>query len=84
VDRRGLPEIATWLTLLVTTGVVTIVAMATHSPGAPYALFTFLGLATAAVGRGTKGAMDRDALRDQVREQIEADARKQLAQRPPA
>ncbi len=63
-DRRGLGEIVAWCTMVVMLGGVVMVAMLRDPQAVPYVMGPFLGLVAALASRGTKGAIDRDALRE--------------------
>lgn len=71
VDRRGLAEIVAWSCAVIMTGLVLTVAMVQRMPEAYVLTGLFSGVITALLSRGTKGAIDRDALREQ-RDQREA------------
>jgi hypothetical protein len=78
-DRRGLGEIISWVTLVVMTGLVAVVAMAMHDPSASYAVAIFSGAVAALLGRGTKAAVDRDAAIE-LRSQLDAERRRPVLQ----
>jgi hypothetical protein len=62
-DRRGLAEIVAWLGALVCVTAVIIASLVVSGHIDPEIRGLFIGLGVALAARGTKGAIDRDALR---------------------
>lgn len=63
IDRRGLAETVAWTGQLVMTGLAFIVAMFKADPVVIHVTMgIFSGSAMALIARGTKGAIDRDAV----------------------
>lgn len=75
MDRRGLGEIIAWVAIVVMTGLVALGAMITRDQSAPFAVSIFAGAVAALLGRGTKGAIDRDAAAE-LKSQLDAERRR--------